>query len=113
MLGARSMFLGLLPGGFFLTRVVLSAACYVPPKQELRDSRSIAGPLDKDEHSSCQLPHEARDLGKRGSQACFGWELILPRRQGEGRQRKEQPPALFNNTSKGTDNILYLAASWK
>lgn len=39
--------------------------------------------------------------GKRGSQAAFRWELILPRRQREGRQSREQPPALFNNPLQG------------
>lgn len=60
-------------------------------------------------HSINSLVNLPRIWGKRGSQVGFEWKLILLRRQGEGRQRREQPPAL----SKGIDNILYLAASWR
>lgn len=89
---------------------VLSAACDVPPKQELRGSRSIAGPpqIRMSLHPVSSLLRPGI-WGKRGSQAGFEWELILPRRQEKGRQRREQPLAL----SKGPDNILYLAASWR
>lgn len=91
---------------------VLSAACDVPPKQELRVWGAFEG------HPQIRMRmilHTVSSLvrpgiwGKRDSQAGFEWELVLPRRQGDGRQRREQPPAL----SKGTDNILYLAASWR
>lgn len=108
------MFLGLLPGGVFFNYGGAECSLLCP---------SQAGTEGFEEH--CRSPqirmsiHPVSSLvrpgiwRKRGSQAGFGWKLIFPRRQGEGRQRKEQPSALFNNTSKRTDNILYLAVSWK
>lgn len=69
---------------------MLSAACDDSPKQELRGLRSIAGlpQIRMSLHSVSSLVRPGI-WGKRGSQAGFEWELILPRRQEKGRQRRE------------------------